>query len=266
MNCDEATRRLAESPNGQADTELQQHLNSCHACREFAAFLPMARAEMPTGARIAAIQADLTRNWKPVNPLPGAGVQAVMLWAFYAAVAIAAAVAIGFAGVSAMPFWQLAVYIGAFAAVAALVAFVAVQRLNPGMLALIPGTRASWFATALLTALVPLLFPKFGVQSFSGGEACLKTGCEVAAGAAVVFGFAVRRTFASRPIGAGAAVGLLAGLCGVTALALHCPVLNTPHILVWHFAVLGISSAVGALLGFFAEHTAAKRTAGAPVP
>lgn len=259
LNCREATQRMAESPRIAAQAELQRHLSTCDACRELAALFPVAGSEMPSAARIAAIQADLTRNWKPVRPLPGAGAQAALLWFLYAAIAVAAAAMIGFYGLSAMPLWQSVTYNGAFAGVAALVAFVAVQRLNPGMLALVPGTRASLFAAALLAGLVPLLFPNFDVRLFPRGVSCLETGSVVAAGASLLFAFALRRTFASRPVGAGAAVGFLAGLCGATALALHCPVLDTPHILVWHFAVLVISSGAGAIAGFIIDAVTASR-------
>jgi hypothetical protein len=46
------------------------------------------------------------------------------------------------------------------------------------------------------------------------------------------------------------AAGTLAGLAGVGMLELHCPNFQATHILVWHTAVVPVSAALGALLGW----------------
>jgi hypothetical protein len=43
---------------------------------------------------------------------------------------------------------------------------------------------------------------------------------------------------------------MLGGLAGVGLLELHCPNFQTAHILVWHAAVVPVSAALGAWLGW----------------
>jgi hypothetical protein len=62
--------------------------------------------------------------------------------------------------------------------------------------------------------------------------------------------FLVRRGYVLNPVSAGAVIGCIAGLAGLTALEIHCPILTIPHVAVWHVAVVAISAAAGALGGF----------------
>jgi hypothetical protein len=48
-------------------------------------------------------------------------------------------------------------------------------------------------------------------------------------------------------------VGTLAGLAGVTMLELHCINLETLHVMLWHTAVMPVSAAAGALVGWAAR-------------
>jgi hypothetical protein len=43
--------------------------------------------------------------------------------------------------------------------------------------------------------------------------------------------------------------GAFAGLTGVGVLALCCPILNTPHILVWHLGVVLVAMFAGGIAG-----------------
>jgi hypothetical protein len=52
----------------------------------------------------------------------------------------------------------------------------------------------------------------------------------------------------------GAAVGGLASLAGFSVLELSCPDVNLFHIAVWHWGVLLIGTASGALIGAAAEY------------
>jgi len=60
----------------------------------------------------------------------------------------------------------------------------------------------------------------------------------------------LRRGFAVNSVSAGLVGGALAGLCGVTMLELHCVNFEALHVLVWHTAVVPVSAAAGALVGW----------------
>jgi hypothetical protein len=60
----------------------------------------------------------------------------------------------------------------------------------------------------------------------------------------------LRHGFAVNAASAGLVAGTLGGLAGVGMLELHCPNLQAAHILVWHTAVVPVSAALGALLGW----------------
>jgi hypothetical protein len=47
--------------------------------------------------------------------------------------------------------------------------------------------------------------------------------------------------------------GFFAGLVGVAVLALHCPIRNSLHVLVWHLGALVLTGFVGLLMGKFIE-------------
>jgi negative regulator of sigma F NrsF-like protein len=258
MNCREAVRRLAglSSVDG-GDPELQQHLATCAACQELAASLPISAG--PDPARISAIQQQIGRSWKPVRPVMPPGRQITLLAVLFCATAIAAVAPFGFFAFKALKTWQMVVYYGAFAVAAAFVAAIVVQRLYPGIRSRFAATPALWVGVGSLSVLVVVLFPNFNVAHFGLGVNCLEIGCIVASVAGIAFALALHRTFASSPVTASATVGFFAGLCGAAALALHCPLLTVPHILVFHFGVLVVATIAGAGVGWLVQ-TSLSRT------
>ncbi len=123
---------------------------------------------------------------------------------------------------------------------------------------LIPGSRRNFSGIALLAAIsisllavFALMFRDYRTEHFlSAGIMCLLTGVLLAIPAAFLSWLLLRRGFAVNSIAAGLVGGALAGLCGVTLLELHCPNLQALHVLVWHTAVVPVSAAAGALVGW----------------
>ena len=103
----------------------------------------------------------------------------------------------------------------------------------------------------MLLGVFGLVFRDYRTDHFiSAGLACLMTGLAVAVPAALLSGLLLHRGFAVNSLAAGLVGGALAGLCGVTLLELHCTNFQGPHVLVWHTAVVPVSAAAGALLGW----------------
>jgi hypothetical protein len=123
---------------------------------------------------------------------------------------------------------------------------------------LVPGSHQPVGVLAMLIGIVATLLGVFALvfrdyrtdRFVSAGIACLATGMLVAVPAAMLSWLLLRRGFAVNSARAGLAGGLLAGLCGVTMLELHCPNFLALHVLVWHTAVVPLSAAAGALVGW----------------
>jgi len=102
-----------------------------------------------------------------------------------------------------------------------------------------------------LVGVFAILFRDYHTHSFvHQGVACLTAGLLHAIPVALASWFLLRRGFAVNPVAAALVAGTLAGLAGVTMLELHCPNFEAPHVMLWHTAVVPVSGAAGALLGW----------------
>ena len=107
------------------------------------------------------------------------------------------------------------------------------------------------FGSAALLAVFAFLFRDYQTDHFfSIGIVCLLTGLLHAIPAALLGWLLLRRGFAVNPVSAGLVAGVLGGLAGVGMLELHCPNFQAAHVLVWHTAVVPLSGAAGALVGW----------------
>ena len=89
--------------------------------------------------------------------------------------------------------------------------------------------------------------------------ACTKSGLTYAVPAAFLFWLVVRKGAILYPKLIGAMSGGLAGLIGLSVLEMNCSNLNVFHIVVWHWGVVLISLAGGALLGAAVEYLGLRR-------
>jgi hypothetical protein len=129
-----------------------------------------------------------------------------------------------------------------------------------------PGAKSLRGAVLFLIALVAVeaaffaLFHDYNMGRFvHWGSACLRAGLWCALPAGVLVWLLLRRGYAVAPVSTGAAVGVVAGLAGLTALQLHCPILTIPHMAVWHGGILMGSVAAGAGVGWLARFLRASR-------
>lgn len=124
--------------------------------------------------------------------------------------------------------------------------------------AMIPGSRRYMTVAALMgwtclamAGVFGLLFRDYATHHFfSAGVACLLAGVLHAIPAGLLSWLLLRRGFAVDAVKAGLAAGLVGGLTGVGMLELHCPNFEAAHVLVWHIAVVPVSGALGASIGW----------------
>jgi hypothetical protein len=196
--------------------------------------------------------ADSTNSsLRPVRPLPPTWVLTGGLALICVSVAVAAAARTGFYGIEHLSLWHLVLI---FSTLGILVWMAGKEFVSQ----LVPGSRQHFgmgafltIETAALLGVFALVFRDYRTDHFiSAGIACLLTGVLLAIPAASLSWLLLRRGFAVNSVAAGLVGGALAGLCGVTMLELHCANLQALHVLAWHTAVVPVSAAAGALVGW----------------
>lgn len=194
---------------------------------------------------------SIESSLRPVRPLPRTWVLAVSLVVICVAIAMAGAALLGFHGIYNLSVLQRALIFFALAIFLGLVSMECVGQVIPGSRQrATPGVLLGVGVLALL-GVFAILFRDYRAEQFMHqGIACLLAGLLFAIPAGLVGWFVLRRGFAVNPGAAGLAVGTLAGLAGLAMLELHCANFEAPHVMLWHTAVVPISAAAGALLGW----------------
>jgi hypothetical protein len=199
----------------------------------------------------ASIKASVRTSLRPVRPLPPAWLLTGLIALVCAAIALAGAAHAGFFGFEKMDVFERLLICIALGALTLLTASHFVGEMIPGSKRRASAAVLLLFTVAVMLAIFALLFRDYQTSHFvSAGLACLLTGLLFAIPAGLVSWLVLRRGFAVNPVSAGLSAGILAGLAGVAMLELHCPNFQAAHILVWHTAVVPVSGALGALLGW----------------
>ena len=204
-------------------------------------------------------------TFRPVRPLPPTWVMAAGLVLVCAAVSLAGAARAGFFGFAKMDLIDRLLLFPALVLLAWAAASEFVRLMIPGSLRRIsPGGLLGLCSAALLAVLAILFRDYQSDHFFSLGIVCLLTGFVHAIPAGLLAWLLLRRGFAVNPISAGLVAGVLGGLAGVGVLELHCPNFQAAHVLVWHTAVLPLSGAAGALVGWLLRFHAGSGNQPAP--
>jgi hypothetical protein len=199
------------------------------------------------------IAASIQPSLRPVRPLPPAWILAGGLILICAGIAVGGAARAGFLGVEKMDMVQRLLIFPALLVLACIVASRFVREMIPGSRRRVSAVALLALGCAALLALFAPLYRDYHTDHFfSVGFACLVTGFEHAVPAGLLCWLLLRRGFAVRSVSAGLMAGALGGLAGVGVLELQCPNFQASHVLVWHLAVVPLSSAAGALVGWLA--------------
>ena len=197
------------------------------------------------------VSASLGASFRPVHPLPPSWVLEGSVAAIAVAIAIAGAARAGFYGIEKLGTVERALIFPALGVFLWLAAAAWVAENIPGSRRRVSTIALLLVATMTILTIFAGLFRDYRTDHFvSAGIACLLTGLLHAIPAALLGWLVLRRGFAVDSAAAGLAAGTLAGLAGVAMLELHCPNFQAMHILIWHTAVLPVSAAAGALLGW----------------
>lgn len=243
MTCQEMDFR-----GGSRSPEVLRHLAECDACRALAAAL-----EAPTQgvdrAALEGVRAQIFADLKPVRPLaPVSAFAGIFLFAA-GVLACATASLKGFYGPPALSAVQGTAILGALGALLVWAAYTVALGMRPGA-RVASGVKLFAVALGVMELAFLALFHDYTPGRFvHWGLGCFRMGIACAAVTALAASLAVRRGYVVARVSTGAAIGGLAGLAGLAALELHCPILNVPHLAIWHAGVLVASAGIGAAVG-----------------
>jgi hypothetical protein len=220
-------------------------------------------AQVPQGPgpeTLQRIAGSIAASLRPVRPLPPQWVLSGGVALGCVSVALGGSTGLGFFGLARMTLLER---LFVFPALGLLVLATAREMVS----AMVPGSRRRLSSSALLTiaslglaSVLALCFRDYHTTRFiHSGLVCLAIGLLHATVAGLLGWLVLRRGFAVEPRSAGLAAGTLGGLAGVAMLELHCPNFEAPHVLVWHLAVLLLSSGLGALCSWIATSNSAGR-------
>lgn len=200
-------------------------------------------------ALLARVSAGIASNLKPVRPLPSASMLALALFLITAGLSVISAWALGFHGIEQLTASDVAVIFPALLFFTAIASVLNVSEMIPGARRLTSPSRLLLIILFTWIAVDLALFQNYNMGEFvKEGVPCLRAGLAVAAPTGIAGWLVLRRGFAVDRTAAGLAAGTLAGIAGLAMLELHCPILRTMHIMVWHTAVIPVSALAGALL------------------
>jgi hypothetical protein len=242
-------------------TEAVEHMARCKHCRGLVQTLQkMEKAPAPVESQVKRIQAMIAARLQPVRPLAPArfflGACAIIFLGVVA-IGITPSGMDGWASLSGVQ--RIAVF-ATLAASAVLLAVSMIGQMVPGnKYALAPTLLPIGVLTVLMIILAVTLRPREELAFVQSGLACVRRGLTYSVPAVFLFWLLLGRGYILSPRSIGAAVGGLAGLAGFSVLELNCPDVNVFHIVVWHWGVVLIGTASGALIGAAAEYIQRRR-------
>jgi hypothetical protein len=209
------------------------------------------RRNAPDPTLLASITASIASKTVPVRPLPSSSRLAAGLLSICAIMPSIVAAILGFQGVRQLGTARIGVIFSILLLFTILAATLSVAGMIPGSRRLADPRMLLTLATLVSLTVFGLLFHDFDMTRFvSRGLKCLAVGLVTAAFTSLGCWFILRRGFAVNPAMAGLATGTLAGLAGVIALELHCPIFAVMHVTVWHTSVIPVSACLGTATGF----------------
>lgn len=248
MTCRDLDELLASA--AALNEEAQEHIASCATCRSLKTGMEgSANSSDLNSSVLDRIRDPLLLRLVPVRPLASARAFAALFICIFVAAAFLGALKFGIYGWPALDVTQRIAIFVLLAILAVLTAATAARHMRPGAKR-IGGGLLFMVIFAAIEAVFLILFHDYSLGRFvHWGTGCLRAGLLCAIPAAFLIWLLVRRGYVLNPVSAGAAIGCIAGLAGLTALEIHCPILTIPHVAIWHAAVVAISAAAGALAG-----------------
>jgi hypothetical protein len=263
VTCAEIDDLITSGPVNLLSRDAEEHMGRCKQCSDLVRMLQKAdEAPLPVESQVERIQAMIAALLEPVRPLaPARSFLGACAIIFLSVVAIGITQS-GMDGWAALNGMQRIAVFATMATSAALLAVSVIGQMAPGdKYALAPTPLPIGVLTVLIMMLAVTFRPQAEPAFVESGLACVRRGLTYSVLAASLFWLLLRRGAILYPKLIGAAAGGLAGLAGFSVLQLNCPDVNVFHIMVWHWGVILIGTASGALIGAAAEYIQQRRHA-----
>jgi hypothetical protein len=211
----------------------REHLAGCVICQALmqeATTLPPASFS-PNAALIESIRSGL----RPVKPIAGAPALMLGFALVLLIVLTAGAVLTGTAGYFAQTPMTRTLMFSILAAGAALFSYALAQRMVPGSLTRVRFGPLGLAVCAAFILVVLVLFPdRVAWEGLKIGRGCLGIGLAAALVTALGGWLVLRRGALTGKSAVAIGLGAFSGVSALLVLAVHCPLLEASHILVWH--------------------------------
>jgi hypothetical protein len=216
--------------------------------------LPFVEGEPPDAASVERMGSQLAASLKPIRPLPSNAALCMIALGVFLVSSLIVATAVGLKAPTVLSASQMMLYYGVLLVFAGLFSRAVIERMVPGSKHRIRSAALSVIAIATLGLLALILFSNHGTERFvQQGIPCLRLGVVGAFLSGLLGWRLLKRGYLVSPRETIALYGLFAGLAGVAVLALHCPILNSLHVLVWHLGAMLLAGFAGLLLGSYAD-------------
>lgn len=254
MNCRDFEQHLSEGKALGADAKA--HLAGCSGCRSLMAALEHQESHVRSEV-MGRITATLTGELNPVTPLPSDRTLTLSIFFFFVGFCMIMTAPVGFFGHTAMSGVERAVYYSILGSFGLLFSNATVASAIPAAKVRLPAYFLIFVSVVVTALAVSVMFPGVGPEQFvRRGIPCLRLGCICAALFGVIAGLLLRRGYVTDRWRTTLVVSSFAGFSGVAVLALHCPILNTLHIVVWHLGTMAVSTLAGlAIAALFPTRT-----------
>jgi hypothetical protein len=252
---------IAGPENLRQSQDAVEHIARCKNCRCLVRLLQKIEEEPVSGERVVErIQAMIAACLQPVRPLAPMPFFLCACAVIFLGVVVTGIMPSTINGWAALNAVQRIAVFSTLASSAVLLAVSMIGQMVPGSKhALAPRLVPISVLTALMVILAVTFRPRGEGAFVQSGLACVWRGLTYSIPAALLFWLLLRRGAILFPQLVGAAVGCLAGLAGFSVLELNCPNMNLFHIVVWHWGVGLIGTAIGAIIGATAEYVQCRR-------
>ena len=204
-------------------------------------------------AAMKRVEDAILKDLRPVRPLAPTWVFVLTFMGLFAALSSSSGTILGLHGIRALDVYQRALIFPTLLATAWLAAAACSREMRPAA-----GLRLSWlaliFSVGVFFVLFSLIFSNYSTRHLvPEGIPCLVAGLCVAIPTGLGIAWILRRGFVLNWSAAGMAAGALSGLTGLAMLELHCQNLKAIHVMVWHLAVVIVSTVLGFTIGRVAD-------------
>jgi len=216
--------------------------------------IPLPESDPPDASLINKIASQLAQSSSVIRPLPSNGVLLAIGLGIFAVVSFALAAIVGFKAFASLSAVEMAAYYGTVAVFAILFARAVIERMIPGERHFIQSSILSTAAFVVLGVLMALLFSSYETTRFvATGIPCIRLGVISALVSGLLGWRFFQKGYFVKPRETVLLYGLFAGFLGIAVLALHCPVRNSLHFIVWHLGAMVLAGLAGLFLGRFLE-------------